>query len=196
MTTARPWSALVEGTWLGRPPTRATLDGWIGERAGRTRGLRPVAWGSAIPLKVETAHQALLALGREHQWLMCTTTIALTAELLLASGEGGTLTSQTPTAWPREVRPSIEALTHVRNACCHPAHYSGNSGVPHIQRLISHINVNDAEEAPLASDLSEAWAAFAERRVSEFALRKLDHVGRAFCARHRIAVDPRPKGRG
>ena len=141
------------------------------------------------------AYQALLALGEAHHWLLCTTTLSLTSELILASEQGGTLDSGTPRVWPLEVRPSIQALICVRNACCHPAHYAHNAGVPHIERFITHIELNDAEEAELARDLAETWGAFAGRRVSEFALRKLDHVGRVFCARHRIDVDRRPPGR-
>jgi hypothetical protein len=153
------------------------------------RDVKGPARQAVVALTTDAAGAQIVALGQHNLWLWCTTAIALTGELLLCAQHGGIFSEEVEGQWDLPARINVRTLRLLRNATCHPAHQANvGSGTPPIERLVTHLRNTEREESPLAIELERSWSLLADRRVAEFALRKLDAAGRAFAARFGIPI--------
>ena len=168
MKVPESWRQLVEETRLGDRRVRTRLDRWIC-RKQRQQGLQGVP-----PLTVERAYNDIkdLPVLQQQYWFACTTTIALTGELLLGTNDGLIL-AKAKDRWNRHTEPQawldVQAINLLRNAVCHPASQP-------IPELCHHIENREREKRELAVRLQQDWSLLGKRPVAEYALEKLDLV--------------------
>lgn len=181
MTSGRGWAQSLVATWMGEGNLRDRLDrrvrGWLGQR----RGLKGKAQDSVGAHTVDRAHTEILRLGEESMWLACATTIALTGELVLGARQGKIL-SNAVDDWSSRIDPQawtdVHAINYLRNVYCHPA-------CPPVDELVKHLR-GPEKEPLLARRLDDDWTLVGTREFAEYALRKLDAVGRHMIARYNI----------
>lgn len=174
---------LVEKTWLGQPKHRARVDRLVKKWLADHRGLTGAQRQDVGPLTIETAWFETVQLGKSQRWLWCTAAVALTAELLFCAEKGGTYDKETVKSWDEDQQGPINLLRILRNAVCHPAHHTMQSGEPHVLQLQA--AVNNLNRADLADALNRSWAALRDRHMAEFALSMLHQAGLAFMERYR-----------
>lgn len=171
--SARDWGRVVNRTWLGDPDLRRRLNQHIRGLMGQRRGLSGSAQEGVAAFTVERAYDSVLRLGEHSLWLPCSTTLALAGELILGAQKGQIL-SHAVDDWHRRVDEEawldVHAINHLRNVFCHPA-------CPPVDELAKHMRIERAERE-LAALIERDWSTLGTKEISEYALRKIDAVGR------------------
>lgn len=186
MNTPQGWSSQLESTWLADRHLLPRIHDRVLDQLRTHRGLKPTQAATTSAFTIRVGGEWIRKFGADGHWFWCTTAMVLTTELLVCAEAGGTWKEADIREWDKDVRRDLQVLLDLRNAICHPAHQLNvGSGQPHVEELIRYFENND-DQPQLAVGLSGSWAFLGERPISEFALRKLDAVGREFARRHRL----------
>lgn len=181
MTSKRGWAQSVAATWMGELNLRHRLDRQVRRWLGRSRGLAGKQLEGVGAMTVDRAHTDLLRLGENSLWLSAATTTVLAGELVLGSKRGITL-SDAVDYWLKDVDAQswtdVRAMNYLRNVYCHPA-------CPPVTELAAHLE-GPEKEPLLGRRLRDDWTLIGTREFAEYALRKLDAVGRHAIARWNI----------
>lgn len=181
---SKSWAERVRHSWLGDEKICERLDAAINTR------LRATGGPPRLALSIPKVRDDIMALGDAQAWLWCTTAIALTGELLVCALDGGALSAKLVerAAQNREAWVVLESLHLLRNAVCHPAHYSTSAGAgePQIVKLARHMAQCERDMWNLAHALADDWARLGSREMSLFALRRLNALGHHVAPRYEL----------
>jgi hypothetical protein len=162
------WKEQLERSWLSDQRSVHNLDTWVRARLAGHRALAGAERVSVVAASVATLVEDIRRFGKENNWFWASCAICLLAELAFAAEEGGIFLGGT-----RVPENEVKPLRILRNALFHPAHHraSAGAGKPHVERLVEWLRENS--DGLLAEELAENWSVLGQRKVAEFALRKL-----------------------
>ncbi len=185
MSRARSWEDEWRATWLSDRAYVSTLDGWVRRRmiAHHAAADREALHESVGPWTIDGLVSDVHRHAAAGHWLWATTSICFLQELLFCIEDGGVdLSRHLGNGFADE----IEALRDLRNVVAHPANMpvpdDARAGVKNEHAVDSFCArmEHDQEFWGFAVELLGNWSLFSDRRVTRFALRRLNTTGRAY----------------
>ena len=175
--TLKAWTERVDASWLGKKKRRERLQSEV------DRLLKSAGGRAAFP-RFDEFRSRLILVGQHGGWFSCTATICICGELLRCAESGGTM-NDAFIAEQAEHFHATEAIRHLRNAVCHPAHVSSkHSGPPHVLQLCDWLNKHSLAPVPVVHELRKDFGKLGERWVAETALQLLEVTAQAFEERY------------
>jgi hypothetical protein len=175
--TLDAWNVRVDATWLGAKRRREAIQNEV------DRLLRSVGGATPFP-RFGALRDRLIVIGQYSAWFSCSATIGICGELLLCAESGGTMNDAFVPDDPEQAH-ACEALRHLRNAACHPAHVSGrHSGDPHVLQLCNWLRDHNLAPSANIDALRKDFAKLGERWVADHGLGWLEVTGQAFETRY------------
>jgi hypothetical protein len=182
---ARSWEDEWRATWLSDRAYVNALDGWVRRRmiAHHAAADREARHESVGPWTVDGLVSDVHRHASASHWLWATTSICFLQELLFCIDDGGVELSRHLGAGFAD---EIEALRDLRNVIAHPAKMPEKSNARAGEKKEHAVDSfcarmeRDHEFWEFAVELLGNWSLFSDRRVTRFALRRLNTAGRAY----------------
>jgi len=174
----RSWDAELGATWLDDPSLVSALDVWVRRRMleHHRRAARPAQQDSLGPWTVDGLVSEIRRHAHSGHWSWATTAICFLQELLFCIDDGAVeLSRHLATSFVDEVL----TLRYLRNVIAHPARMPVVVGENAVDELCFRMD-RDPEFAQFAAELIGNWSLFGDRRVTVFALRRLNTAGRGY----------------
>lgn len=185
MSRDRSWEDEWRATWLSDRAYVSTLDGWVRRRMIAHHGAadREALHESVGPWTIDGLVSDVHRHAGADRWLWATTSLCFLQELLFCIDDGGVdLSRHLGGGFADE----IEALRDLRNVVAHPAKMpvkssarSGEKKEHAVDSFCARMG-HDQEFWGFAAELLGNWSLFSDRRVTRFALRRLNTTGRAY----------------